>query len=66
MSDVEKIYCWGGEKANKLLTEFNPILKERQATEQRFKQIENNVGEMKQMLERFLNDISNNKSQIQN
>lgn len=54
------------EKADKLLAEFNPILKERQATEQRFKQIENNVGEMKQMLERFLNDISNNKSQTQN
>lgn len=54
------------EKADSLLAEFNPILKERQATEQRFKQIEDNVGEMKQMLERFLNNISANKSQTQN
>jgi hypothetical protein len=44
---------------------FLPFL-ERQATEQRFKQIEDNVGEMKQMLERFLNNISANKSQTQN
>lgn len=50
------------EKTGKLLAEFNPAFKEKQANEKRFEQIEGNLGEMKNMLEKLLTQIQQAKN----
>lgn len=43
------------EKANILLSELNPVYKEKKETDLRFSKIENSIGEMKDMFANFLN-----------
>ena len=45
------------EKSSELLTELNPIFKEKQDTEKRFNKIENDVSEMKTMLTSFIREF---------
>lgn len=45
------------EKSSELLTELNPIFKEKQNTEKRFNKIENDVSEMKTMLTSFIREF---------
>ena len=42
-------------KADQLLSELNPVYKEKQETDQRFTNIENSISEMKDMFSKFLN-----------
>lgn len=42
-------------KADQLLSELNPVYKEKQETDQRFANIENSISEMKDMFSKFLN-----------
>ena len=43
------------DKANTLLSELNPIYKEKKETDLRFSKIENSINEMKDMFANFLN-----------
>ena len=43
------------EKANVLLSELNPVYKEKKETDLRFSKIENSISEMKYMFTNFLN-----------
>lgn len=43
------------DKANTLLSELNPIYKEKKETDLRFSKIENSISEMKDMFANFLN-----------
>lgn len=43
------------EKANGLLSELNPVYKEKKETDLRFTKIENSISEMKDMFTNFLN-----------
>ena len=43
------------EKANILLSELNPVYKEKKETDLRFSKIENSISEMKDMFANFLN-----------
>ena len=43
------------EKANALLSELNPVYKEKKETDLRFSKIENSISEMKDMFANFLN-----------
>ena len=43
------------EKANVLLSELNPVYKEKKETDLRFSKIENSISEMKDMFANFLN-----------
>lgn len=54
------------EKANTLLSELNPVYKEKKETDLRFSKIENSISEMKDMFANFLNTYrheSNNNMQ---
>lgn len=54
------------EKANTLLSELNPVYKEKKETDLRFSKIENSISEMKDMFANFLNTYrheSNNNIQ---
>jgi len=54
------------DKANTLLSELNPIYKEKKETDLRFSKIENSISEMKDMFANFLNTYkheSNNNMQ---
>lgn len=48
------------EKCNKILSEFNPVFKEKKETEQRFSQLETSVGDIKEMLSNLMNTINGN------
>nr|UWD62758.1 MAG: hypothetical protein [Bacteriophage sp.] len=43
------------DKANTLLSELNPVYKEKKETDLRFSKIENSISEMKDMFANFLN-----------
>lgn len=47
------------EKCNKILSEFNPVFKEKQETEERFSKLESSVGDIKDMLSNLMNKINN-------
>lgn len=54
------------DKANTLLSELNPVYKEKKETDLRFSKIENSISEMKDMFANFLNTYrheSNNNMQ---
>lgn len=44
------------EKSKALLTELNPVYKERKATEQRFEKLEGSMARMEQMMTEFLKE----------
>lgn len=48
------------DKCNKILSEFNPVFKEKKETEQRFSQLESSVTDIKTMLSNIMNTINNN------
>lgn len=50
------------EKSDKLLAEFDPVVKEKQQNEQRFKTIESSISEMKGMFEKLLDTIKTTNS----
>lgn len=54
------------DKANTLLSELNPVYKEKKETDLRFSKIENSISDMKDMFANFLNTYkhkSNNNMQ---
>ena len=53
------------EKCNKILSEFNPVFKERKETEQRFSKLETSVEDIKTMISNLTNTINtNNNGQV--
>lgn len=46
------------EKANTLLSDLNPIYREKKETDLRFSKIESSIGELKEMFSKFLNTAS--------
>ena len=49
-------------KATELLSDINPIFKEKKETEQRFQKIENSINDMKNMVTNFINSFNNGQS----
>lgn len=45
------------EKCSQILSEFNPALKERKETEERFSKLEGSVGELKSMMQSLINEL---------
>ena len=50
------------EKCNKILSEFNPVFKEKKETEQRFSKLESSVEDIKNMISNLSNTINNNNN----
>lgn len=50
------------EKCNKVLSEFNPVFKEKKETEQRFSKLESSVEDIKTMISNLSNTINNNNN----
>lgn len=50
------------KEAEKIISEFNPELKERKQTEERLNRLENNIDSLKEMLEIFVKQKSTNGS----
>ena len=51
-------------KATELLSDINPIFKEKKETEQRFQKIENSINDMKNIVTNFINSFNNGQSNI--
>ena len=49
-------------KATELLSDINPIFKEKKETEQRFSKIENSINDMKNIVTNFINSFNNGQS----
>lgn len=45
------------EKCTKILSEFNPIFKEKRETEERFTKVENSIGELKDMIKGLVKEL---------
>lgn len=50
------------EKCNKILSEFNPVFKEKKETEMRFSKLESSVEDIKNMISNLSNTINNNNN----